>query len=70
MLLSSTDRALLEEACANRHNEKARSLLNVFGASTAAEIIDHITSAPAAIRTDLIDEVLQAINDQRRFRQR
>jgi ribosomal protein L12E/L44/L45/RPP1/RPP2 len=68
--LSSAEVRLLEEACINRDNETARSLLNVFGAKTADEVLAQIAAAPVTIRGEFMEEVKRAIEAQRRFRPR
>jgi hypothetical protein len=70
MPLSTAEVRLLEEACANRENEVARSLLNVFGAKTAAEVLAQIAAAPVTIRAEFMEEVKKAIDTQRRYRPR
>jgi hypothetical protein len=70
MLLSGEERSLLEAACANRDNEAAQTLMNLFGVATADEIIEHVAATRAPMRTDLINEVRKAIEAQRRFRPR
>jgi hypothetical protein len=68
MPLSSTEVQLLEQACANRGNHAAAALLNVFGASTAREVLDQISAAPVTVRAEFMDQVHKAIEEQRRFR--
>jgi hypothetical protein len=68
--LSLAEIRLLEAACVNRDNEAARSLLNVFAATTAAEVLAEIKAAPVIIRDDFMDEVKRAIEAQRLFRPR
>ena len=68
MPVSATERRLLEEACANRDNRFAQSLLNVFGCKTASEILDQLSAAPVTIRTEFMDQVRKAIDEQRRVR--
>jgi hypothetical protein len=68
MPVSATERRLLEEACANRDNHAAQSLLNVFGCTTAAEILDQLSAAPVTIRAEFMDQVHKAIDEQRRVR--
>ena len=68
MPVSATERRLLEEACANRENHYAQSLLNVFGCKTAAEVLDQIAAAPVTIRAELMEQVRKAIDEQRRVR--
>ena len=70
MPLSVTELRLLEEACANRENQAALGLLNVFGATTAAEILAQIAGAPVTIRAEFMDQVRKAIDEQRRLRPR
>jgi hypothetical protein len=70
MPLSATELRLLEEACANRENRIALELLNVFGATTAAEILKQIADAPVTIRADFMTQVRKAVDEQRRFRPR
>jgi polyribonucleotide nucleotidyltransferase len=70
MPLSATELRLLEEACATRENQTARELLNVFGATTAAEVLRNIADAPVTIRGDFMTQVRKAIDEQRRFRPR
>ncbi|HEY8711890.1 MAG TPA: hypothetical protein VIM68_03410 [Thermoanaerobaculia bacterium] len=70
MPLSATELRLLEEACANRENQAAFGLLNVFGATTAAEILAQIAEAPVTIRAEFMDQVRKAIDEQRRVRRR
>jgi hypothetical protein len=70
MLLSSAERTLLEAACANRDNEMARKLKNLFGVSTVDGILEQVAAAPVTVRLELIDEVRKAIDEQRRFRPR
>lgn len=68
MPVSATERRLLEEACANHENHAAHSLLNVFGCTTAGEVLDQIAAAPVTIRAELMDQVRKAIDEQRRVR--
>lgn len=68
MPLTTTERRLLEEACANRENHTAQSLLNVFGCTSAADVIAQIAAAPVTIRADFMDQVRKAVDDQRRYR--
>jgi len=68
--LSPAEVRLLEEACTNRDNEAARTLLNAFGVTTAAEVLAQIAAAPVTIRGELMEEVKRAIEAQRRFRPR
>lgn len=68
MPLSPTDTRLFEEACANSDNAAARDLLNVFGTTTVAEILKQVNAVPVTIRADLMDQVRQAIEQQRRLR--
>lgn len=68
MPLTTTERRLLEEACANRENHTAQSLLNVFGCKSAADVIAQIAAAPVTIRADFMDQVRKAVDDQRRYR--
>jgi hypothetical protein len=70
MPLSATELRLLEEACANRENQTAFALLNVFGAKTAAEVLKQIADSPVTIRVEFMDQVRKAIEEQRRFRPR
>ena len=70
MPLSATELRLLEEACANRENQTALELLNVFGARTAADILKNIADAPVTIRGEFLTQVRKAIDEQRRFRPR
>lgn len=70
MPLSATELRFLEEACANRENQTAHELLNVFGATTAAEILKNIADSPVTIRGDFMAQVRKAIEEQRRFRPR
>lgn len=68
MPISAAERRLFEEACANLENHAAHSLLNVFGCTTAAEVLDQIAAAPVTIRAEFMDEVRKAIDEQRRAR--
>ena len=69
MPLTSTELLLLEQACANRDNHVASTLLNVFGVKTAADILAAIADAPVTIRAELMNQVKKAVDEQRRFRQ-
>jgi len=68
MPVSATELRLLEEACANRENHAAQSLLNVWGTTSAAGILQSIADAPVTIRAEMMDQVRKAIEEQRRFR--
>ncbi|HEX9160111.1 MAG TPA: hypothetical protein VF980_00270 [Thermoanaerobaculia bacterium] len=68
MRLSTDDRLVFEAACATRENEVARTLLNLFGAANADEVLEQIAAAPVTVRSELIEHVFKAIDEQRRFR--
>ena len=70
MPVSATELRLLEEACANRDNQIAQSLLNVFGTTHATGILESIADAPVTIRAEMMEQVRKAIDEQRRFRPR
>ncbi len=68
MPLTPSELRLFEEACANRANQGVASLLNVFGAATASQILEQIAAAPVTIRKEFMEHVRRAIEEQRRFR--
>lgn len=70
MPISATELQLLQDACTNRDNQTAQSLLNVFGAQSAAEILSRVADAPVTIRVEMMDQVRKAVDEQRRFRPR
>lgn len=70
MMLSPTEMRLFEDACANRENQPAASLLNLFGAAKASEILTQVAGVPVTIRAELMDHMRKAIEEQRRFRPR
>lgn len=70
MPLSPMELQLLEQACVNRENHLAASLLNVFGVNCAGDILAGIANSPVTIRAELMDQVKKAVDEQRRFRPR
>ena len=68
MPLSPTEREVFEEACANRQNEAAITLLNLFASKSAADVLEQILLVPPKVRPDVMEQVRKAIEEQRRAR--
>jgi hypothetical protein len=65
MRLDRQELKLFESACSDRGNFHAQELMNVFGAESAATILDRMPAAPLAIIADLVGHVWQAIEEQK-----
>jgi hypothetical protein len=68
MPLSADELRLLDAACGSRDNEAARVLQNAFGMTAARDIMVQIATSPVTVRSDFMDQVRLAIDEQKRRR--
>ena len=66
MKLSTEELRTFEQACADRGNRSAQELVNVFGVPTAAEIIAQLDGVPPVLHEELLRQIREAINEQKR----
>ncbi len=66
MKLSTEELRSFEQACLDRGNRAAQELVNVFGVPTAAEIIAQLESVPPGLHEELLRQIREAINEQKR----
>ncbi|HUP44162.1 MAG TPA: hypothetical protein VM779_01485 [Thermoanaerobaculia bacterium] len=61
MRLDRDEMLLFEAACADPGNLPAQELLNVFGAETAARVLESMPGVPLGLFADLVSHIWQAI---------
>lgn len=62
MKLGLEDVEHFRAACVDPWNDAAQELLNVFGVSTADELLAHMSTMPVAILGDLVGRFWDAVN--------
>lgn len=69
MKLSTEELRAFEQACQDPGNRPAQELVNVFGIASAEEIVAQLQDVPAGLREELLKQVREALDEQkRRFR--
>ena len=66
MKFSLEELRILEIACADRNNVAARDLVNLYAATSAADLVAQVYGSPADIRDELLRKVREAIDEQKR----
>lgn len=57
---------MLDQACADQGNRAAHQLVNLFGATCAADVMAHVIAAPRDLREELFRVMREAIDEQKR----
>lgn len=68
MRLTSVERQLFEAACADRGNDAARELLNLFGADKPEDVLILLPTIPLALLVPFRNHLWRAINHEHRKR--
>jgi hypothetical protein len=66
MRLSGEETVHFTAACGDRLNLAAQELLNVFAATSANQVLSHVSGLSENIRHDLVRRIKDAIDEEKR----
>jgi hypothetical protein len=68
MRLTIEEMELFEAACADRGNDAAQELLNVFAVERGIDVLPHLPTVPLGLLADLASHLWRAVNHEHRKR--
>lgn len=66
MKLSTEELRTFEQACKDSGNRPAQELVNVFGVASGAEIVGQLLHVPPGLSEELLKQIREAIDEQKR----